>query len=181
MGQLVTARPSTAGLLPQRIRSAGPSHELLAKLAVGCNTVLSVKGVAVANMAFMEAFAAFGAKPVNPMWAVSAIADDGALVLSCWAHICKPGGKGVLLYKDTLSRWGGNEMGCNLLRTHLKQALLHGLPVRMVVATTAETEAVDSGQDASKVKKTFHIRPEVIGRVTSFDGDQYVIEYRRAT
>lgn len=132
------------------------------------------------NLGFVEAFAKFHAKPVNPMWAVSAIAVDGALVVSCWAHLCKSGGKGVLVYADTLSRWGGNEMGCNLMKTHLQQAVAGDLPVRMVVATTAETELVDSGHDASKIKKTFHVRPEVVGRVASFDGDNYVIEYRRA-
>jgi hypothetical protein len=131
------------------------------------------------NLGLVEAFAKFGAKPINPMWAVSAFAEDGALVLSCWAHIFKPGGKGLLMYSDRLSRWGGNEMGANLLRTHLQEAVKADLPVRMVVATTAETELVDSGHDASKVKKTFHIRPETVGRVVSFDGDNYVIEYRR--
>lgn len=134
----------------------------------------------MADLGFTEAFAKFGAKPVNPMWAVSAIAEDGSLVISCWAHLCKSGGKGVLVYADCLSRWGGNEMGCNLLRSHLQQAVAENLPVRMVVATTAETELVDKGHDASKVKKTFHVREKVVGRVVSFDGDNYVIEYRRA-
>lgn len=134
----------------------------------------------MADLGFVEAFAKFGAKPVNPMWAVSAIADDGALVISCWSHHCKSGGKGVLLYSDCLSRWGGNELGCNLLKAHLGQAVAGSLPVRMVVATTPETEAVDQGRDASKVKKTFHIREEVVGSVVSFDGDNYVIEFRRA-
>lgn len=134
----------------------------------------------MADIGFVEAFAKFGAKPVNPMWAVSAIAEDGALVLSCWAHHCKSGGKGVLVYTDCLSRWGGNEMGCNLLRSHLEHAVAADLPVRMVVATTTETEFVDQGHDASKVKKTFHVREEIVGRVVSFDGDNYIIEYRRA-
>lgn len=134
----------------------------------------------MADLGFKEAFAKFGARPVNLMWAVSAIADDGALVMSCWSHHCKPGGKGVLLYTDCLSRWGGNELGCNLLKTHLEQAVAGNLPVRMVVATTTETEAVDQGHDASKVKKTFHVREDVIGRVVSFDGDNYILEFRRA-
>lgn len=133
----------------------------------------------MANLGFVEAFAKFGAKPINPMWAVSAIAVDGALVISCWSHYCKPGGKGVLLYGDYLSRWGGNELGCKLLKTHLEQAVAGSLPVRMVVATTSQTEAVDHGYNASKVKKTFHIREEFVGRVLSFDGDNYVIEFRR--
>jgi hypothetical protein len=133
----------------------------------------------MADLGFVEAFAKFNAKPINPMWAVSAIADDGAFVISCWSHYCKSGGKGVLLYEDSLSRWNGNELGCNLLKTHLGQAISGNLPVRMVIATTSETEAVDNGHDASKVKKTFHIREEVIGRVLSFDGDNYAIEFRR--
>ena len=51
----------------------------------------------MADLGFVEAFAKFGAKPINPMWAVSAIADDGALVISCWSHHCKSGGKALLM------------------------------------------------------------------------------------
>lgn len=134
----------------------------------------------MADLGFTEAFARFGARPVNSMWAVSALAEDGALVISCWAHLCKSGGRGVLVYADRLSRWSGNELGCKLLRTHLQDAIAGNLPVRMVVATTTETEVVDTGHDASKVKKTFHVREEVVGQVVSFDGDNYVIEHRRA-
>ncbi len=133
----------------------------------------------MADLGFVEAFAKFGAKPINSMWAVSAMSVDGALVISCWAHLCKSGGKGVLLYSDCLSRWGGNKLGCNLLRTHLEGAVARGAPVRMVVATTSETEVVDQGHDASKVKKTFHVREDLVGRVSAFDGDSYVIEFRR--
>ena len=134
----------------------------------------------MSTLGFVEAFAKFGAKPDNPMWAVSAIADDGALVLSCWAHYFKSGGPGVSLYGDRLSRWAGNVLGNSLLRSHLSKAFAERLPVRMVVATTQETSAVDHGHDASKVKKTFHVREDVVGRVISFDGDNYVIEFRRA-
>ncbi|MBL8279058.1 MAG: hypothetical protein JNL93_20350 [Pelomonas sp.] len=134
----------------------------------------------MADLGFVEAFAKFHAKPANQMWAVSALADDGALVISCWAHLCKPSGKGVLAYSDYLSRWGNNELGAKLLKAHLADAIARGLPVRMVVATTTETEFVDQGNDASKVKKTFHVREDVVGRVAFFDGDHYIIEFRRA-
>jgi len=132
----------------------------------------------MANLGFVEAFAKFGARLINPMWAVSAIADDGALVMSCWSHQCKPSSKGILLYNDRLSRWGGNGQGCNLLKIHLAQTIAGDFPVRMIIATTSETEAVENGQDASKIKKTFHIREDVVGRVSMFDGDNYVIEFR---
>ena len=133
----------------------------------------------MSTLGFVEAFERFGAKPVNAMWAVSAIATDGALVVSFWSHHCKSGGKGVLVCSDRLSRWSGNELGNSLLREHLTLAIVQNLPVRLVVATTADVQAVESGHDGSKVKKTFHVREDVVGRVASFDGDHYVAEFRR--
>jgi hypothetical protein len=56
----------------------------------------------MADLGFVEAFAKFGAKLENPMWAVSSIAHDGALVLSCWAHYFKGDGRGALRYVDSL-------------------------------------------------------------------------------
>jgi len=132
----------------------------------------------MSDLGFVEAFAKFGAKPDNPMWAVSAIASDGSLVMSCWAHCFKRGGHGVLIYSDRLSRWLGNELGGSLLKRHLQLAQAGALPVRMVVATAADTDAVDHGNDASKVKKRFHIREDMVGKVTLFDGDNYVVEFR---
>ena len=133
----------------------------------------------MATLGFVEAFAKFGAKPDNPMWAVSAIAADGALVVSCWAHYYKSGGPGISLYRDKLSRWQGNDLGSNLFRRHLSQAFSEHLPVRMVIATAQDTQPVDR-HDASKVKKNFHVREDALGKVIEFDGDNYVIEFRRA-
>jgi hypothetical protein len=135
----------------------------------------------MADLRFVDAFAQFGAKPANAMWAVSAFAADGALVISCWAHYFRPGADGALEYCDRLSRWGGNAPGNNLLRDHLVTAFSEQRPVRMVVATTSETETVDAGRDASKLKKTFHVRKDLVGVVTTFDGDNFVITFRRAT
>jgi hypothetical protein len=42
------------------------------------------------------------------------------------------------------------------------------------------SDVVDSGADASKIKKTFHVRPDLVGRVSSFDGDNFIVEFRRA-
>jgi len=50
----------------------------------------------------IDAFAQFGAKPKYRLRGRSAIADDGALVLSCSApHFRRPG-PGVLRYEDLL-------------------------------------------------------------------------------
>jgi hypothetical protein len=130
------------------------------------------------NLNFSEAFASYGAKLVNPQWAVSAMAEDGAFVMSCWAHYFTKVDD-VLRYEDTLSRWSGNAAGNNLLRKHVEDACKNGRPVRLLIAQTKETDAVDSGHDASKVKKSFHVRPDLTGRVTHFDGDRLVIDFQK--
>jgi putative restriction endonuclease len=130
------------------------------------------------TLTYTEAFRAFGAKLVNPMWAYSALADDGAIVLSCWSHKLKLR-DGVLRYEDRLSRWEPNTPGKNLLIQHLTKARDEALPVRLVVATTDQPDVVDRGEPADKIKKTFHIKPEVEGRVVLFDGDNFRLEFRR--
>ena len=53
----------------------------------------------MAKLNFTEAFAKYGAKLSNPQWAVSAIAEDGAFVMSCWAHYIKSL-EGCMRYED---------------------------------------------------------------------------------
>lgn len=131
------------------------------------------------SLGFVEAFSKYGATLKNPMWAVSAIAGDGAIVISCWHHYFKKAEKGVLPYDDMLSRWNGNSLGNSLLRQHVTDAFEKKIPVRLVVAKTDHTDEVDHGHDASKVPKTFHIREDLVGTVTLFDGDRFVIEFKR--
>ena len=128
---------------------------------------------------FTECFATYGAKLPNPQWAVSAIAGDGALVVSCWSLYFSRPGPTILRYTDTLSRWAGNEAGNRLLRSHIEEALTSRRPVKLVIATPQDRRFVDNGTDASTIKKTFHVKPEVTGVVTSFDGDEYVIDFKR--
>ena len=132
----------------------------------------------MAELKFTEAFAKYGAKLANPMWAFSAIAEGGSLVLSCWQHKFSMPEKGVLRYSDKLSRWKGeNHLGKNLLTSHITQAYEQNLPVRLVIATTSEPARVDAGEDASALPKTFHLKENVVGHVVSFDGDSYVIDF----
>lgn len=128
---------------------------------------------------FAECFASFGAKLPNPQWAVSALADDGALVISCWSLYFDRPDASTLRYRDRLSRWSGNELGNRLLRDHLAQAVASSLPVRLVVATPVSRERIDAGHDAGTVRKTFHAKPEVTGQVVEFDGDSFVIDFQR--
>lgn len=131
----------------------------------------------MATLRFTEAFRVFGAKLANPMWAYSAIADDGALVISCWSHKLKLKDR-VLAYTDHLSRWKANTPGKSLLIEHLTKAREEGLCVRLIIATTDQPEVVDRGEDASAIKKTFHVREDVVGKVTLFDGDNFLLEFK---
>jgi hypothetical protein len=115
-------------------------------------------------MNFTDAFGRYGATLRNVQWAVSAIAD-GQLVLSCWSHYFSPAKDGIMIYEDRLSRWKGP--GSNLLGEHLNQAQREDLPVRLVMARAEDRDAIDSGSDASMVKKTF------------FDGDLFRIEFKQ--
>jgi hypothetical protein len=130
------------------------------------------------TLSYTEAFRAFGAKLANPQWAYSALAADGALVMSCWAHKLKAR-NGGLHYADHLSRWRPNPAGKNLFTEHLTIGLSEQRDVRLVIATTTETAVVDRGEDASAIPKTFHIREDVVGKVTLFDGDNFELEFRR--
>ena len=132
----------------------------------------------MATLSFTESFGAYGAKLANPMWANSALADDGALVISCWSHKLKLHEK-VLTYTDHLSRWQHNTPGKNLLIEHLTKAHQEKLPARLVIATTDQPDVVERGEDASTIRKTFHIREDVVGSVTVFDGDEFILEFRR--
>lgn len=133
----------------------------------------------MSKLSFTDAFAEYGAKLANPQWAFSAIADDGALVLSCWQHKFTTPSKGILRYSDRLSRWQRSAPGKNLLITHLEQAFKDKLRVRLVIASTPETAAVDAGVDVSGASKTFHLKKDFIGEVVSFDGDAFVIDFAK--
>jgi len=126
-----------------------------------------------------DAFRKYGASLVNPQWAVSAIASDGSCVISCWAHHIKSH-NGKLRLIDTLSRWKHNSAGNNLLRQHLEEATDKNLDIHLVLVRTDETEVVDAGGDASKVKKSFSVRQDIIGKLVEFDGDKFVIDFVRA-
>ena len=60
------------------------------------------------NLTLSDAFAKFGAKPANRLRALSAIAEDGAVVLSCARSYFGRPGRGVLRYEDKLSRESGD-------------------------------------------------------------------------
>ncbi|MBK8163057.1 MAG: hypothetical protein IPK65_07905 [Gammaproteobacteria bacterium] len=133
----------------------------------------------MSNMTVNEAYAQYGAKLVNRQWAMSSIAENGDLVVSCWSHYFKTPEKGTLRYSDTFSRWKANEAGSTLLKEHLAGALKDNTPVRIVFATTVETDLVDAGLDVAAASKKYHVRRDIKGRLVSFDGDSFVLDFKK--
>jgi len=118
----------------------------------------------------IAAFAQFGAKPKNRLRGRSAIAEDGALVLSCSTPQFRHAGPGVLRYEDALSRDSSDRPGAALLGEHLVLARDGQLPVRMIVIASAST---------GKMRQNIYARPDVIGQLIEFDGDHFVVDFRR--
>jgi hypothetical protein len=117
-----------------------------------------------------DAFAAFGAKPRNRVRGRSAIAGDGALVLSCSTPYFRRPGPGVLRYEDVLSRDSGDRPGTALLGEHLTLARDGELPIRMVVIAEARE---------GKAGRSIYARPDLVGRLTQFDGDHFIVDFTR--
>ncbi len=131
---------------------------------------------------FTEAFAKYGASLTNPQWSFSAIAEDGALVLSCWQHkISMNPETGVWRYSDCVSRFKQkkNVLGRTEFVKNLQLAYDEKLPVRLVIVSTTETAKVDAGEDVSGIPKDFDVRVDRVGQVVSFDGDSYIIDFQK--
>jgi hypothetical protein len=118
----------------------------------------------------IDAFAQFGAKPKSRLRGRSAIAEDGALVLSCSTLQFRRPGPGVLRYEDVLSRTSTDRPGTALLGEHLTLARDGQLPVRMVVIAEGSEK---------KTRGNIYARPDVVGRLVEFDGDHFVVDFTR--
>jgi hypothetical protein len=121
------------------------------------------------NLSLTDAFGKFGAKPSNRLRGLSAIATDGALVLNCsTVHFGHPT-RGVLRYEDRLSREPAGAKVTGLLGEHLTLARDGALPIRMIVTAAA----------GEKTSSSCHVRPDLIGKIVTFDGDHFIIDFTR--
>lgn len=133
----------------------------------------------MARLGIKEAFAKYGATLHNVQWSVSAWAPDGSLVVSLWAHHYRKGPSGTAEYADSLARWSG--LGNSEFRRNIAEAFAKRSKVMLVVASTLETSHVQSGEEASKIKKDFDPKQELIGEVVELEGENYVFRFTRAT
>jgi hypothetical protein len=131
----------------------------------------------MSNIGFSHAFKKQGASLKNVNWSVSAINNKNELVVSLWEHHRDKTQKGKLVFTDTFSRWRGP--GNNEFRKNVTEAFNAGQNVRLIIVSTEKTESIQNGCDASTIKKSFRVRPELIGSVTSIIGDYYSIAFER--
>ncbi len=128
---------------------------------------------ATKRLGIVDAFRVYGAKLKNFRWAVSSIASDGTLVISCWStHFTTPN-KDTLRYSDSLNRWNDiNPPGRELLAEHITAAYRDKVQIRLVMAHLAKN-------DAPKKAEYFHVRQDLVGLVSEFDGDLFTIDFQR--
>lgn len=122
------------------------------------------------NLSLTDAFDRFRAKPSNRFSSLSAIAADGAIVLACSSTNFNHPARGVLRYEDRLSKEAPDSKDNRLLGQHLVLARDGELPIRMVVIAAPTNK---SGG------RTFHIRPDLLGKLVKFDGDHFVVDFMR--
>ena len=129
----------------------------------------------MSRLGIKDAFAKYCATLRNVQWSVSAWATDGSLVVSLWAPLPKrPGWQPGVRRQGFRSGPGNQEFRENVARAFKEKS-----EVRLVVATTEDEAYVESGQDASRINKYFHVREDLIGRVVEYDGDVYVFRFSK--
>lgn len=123
------------------------------------------------NLTLIDAFRRLGAKPASRLSSLSAMAADGAMVLNCLpAHFGHPA-RGVLRYETSLSAVDADSKIVTALGEHLTRARDASLPVRMIV-TFPDGEKTGKGG-------SYHVRPDLTGKIVEFDGDRFVIDFTR--
>ena len=123
------------------------------------------------NLSLIDAFGRFGARPESRLGSLSAMAADGAMVLNCLpAHFGHPT-RGVLRYETTLSAAEADSKVVSALSEHLARARDASLPVRMIVTFPDGAKTGRSG--------SYHVRPDLTGKIVEFDGDRFVIDFTR--
>lgn len=123
------------------------------------------------NLTLIDAFRRFGAKPESRLSSLSAMAADGAMVLNCLpTHFGHPA-RGILRYETSLSAVDADSKVVTALGEHLTRARDASLPVRMIV-TFPDGEKTGKGG-------SYHVRPDLTGKIVEFDGDRFVIDFTR--
>ena len=134
----------------------------------------------MSNLTLTDAFAEYGATRRSP-YDYSAIAKDGSVVVSCWGQLLKDQENGIWRYKvDDLSAWTSNPGSRNLFKRHLEYALAEDRPIRLIIAQEKDNPPPKiAGTDGRKIRKTYSVRKDRVGKVVFFDGNKVNIDFKK--
>jgi hypothetical protein len=132
----------------------------------------------MAKLGIKDALAKYGANWCNVQWSVSAWAPDGSSVVSRREHHRRSGTAGSLEFASNASRW--RRPANNKFRENVRKACEPSADVRLVIVKTDEVDRVEAGEDASKVKKEFFVRENLVGRVIEWDAESCAFRFTRA-
>jgi len=119
--------------------------------------------------------AAFGRYKVKLAKRVrSAITTEGDLVISCWYAGFKRCDVETLRYEEDLSRDSGEV--ARTLRTHLSEAKAD-CDVRPIIAVPPSNRKASPA--ATRAGATYYPREDLVGRLSTFDGERFIIDFRR--
>lgn len=114
------------------------------------------------------AFARLGAH-VEGRRPLCATARDGSLVLVCQSSGFSRPDSGVLRYSASLSKTTAGRSQIEALRLGLGAAASSRAPVRLIIQTPA----------AGRVPARVHLRADLVGSISGFDGDAYCVDFVR--
>jgi len=114
------------------------------------------------------AFARLGAQ-VEGRRPLCATAQDGSLVLVCQSSGFSRPDSGVLRYSASLSTTTAGRSQIAALRLGLDSATASRTPVRLIIQTPA----------AGRAPARVHMRADLVGSVSGFDGDAYSVDFVR--
>ncbi len=121
-----------------------------------------------------EAFGLYNVKPARR--ARSAMTQGGDLVISCRYAGFKKAQVEILRYEEDLAGETGEI--AQALRVHLAEALSSECEVRVIVAVETVGPKTDTGSMPAP-RTTYYARKDLVGRVSSFDGERFVVDFRR--
>jgi hypothetical protein len=124
---------------------------------------------AVENLNLSDAYARYGAKIPRGQPVLSAIAGDGTVVISCYAGKFGRTRRDVLRYEGTISTDDAGDRHKALLGQHLVLARDGDLPVHLVIVTPPKGPS----------PRIISVRPDLVGKVTEFDGDHFIVDFSR--
>ena len=127
------------------------------------------------NLTVSEAFRRYDVTLRNVQWSVCGMSPEGELVVSIWSHHRRTSAPGTMEFADSFNRWSGP--GNAEFRKLVAAAFAAKTAVRLVIVHTDEQEKVQSGVDASTIKKSFDPRIELIGDVIECDESTYAFRF----